>query len=128
MSRPFKHYTKIAKVRLRSINHANYYRFFHNETTDDALYKFIMKITLDHKNITRSDEVRLTANAEGLTFKTENTRYLDVNGSYCMAEDCVDKDVLLELSIIPYDFIADGKRIVGISLKAKSIRIIAIQH
>ncbi len=111
-------------VRLRSDRYASYHNYYHSGTPpdDDPIYKKIMKISENHKMVSKiiDSDFKMPATAEGFYFKSSATIKCVKNNKPCIINDLYECDAWCNFKVQPYDFIADGKRIVGISISILS--------
>lgn len=112
-----------AKVRLRTSNFANYLDFYHkNDPSNDYLYKIIKKIIDNQRLLNREEaEFKNPATQEGFYFKSEKCKCVSLAKKPCLIGDILDQDVVMRLKIQPYDFSAEGKQIIGVSITALEI-------
>jgi len=119
---------KIAgKAVLKNIYSATFYESFHNNAiNDDHIYKLIKNISEKHmiENNINVTDFKFPYNDNIFRFKNgDKIICLDKNNKPCMIEDCFDKNIVIYLSVTPYDFISDDNRIVGVSLKVNKIKL-----
>lgn len=104
------------KIRLRTDKYANYYEYYHNNSSsDDFLYKYLCSVK--EKNMINED-FKSNFTEEGFNFKfKDNITCRDVKGNRCILYDILDSDIVAKLSIKPYDFVSkDGKHLSGITI------------
>ncbi len=108
-------------VRLRRENFANYLNYYHkNDGTSDFVYKVLTDLVTKHKH---SDEYKSPVTNEGFYFKLDNPICKNMYGRPCLISDILDNDVMMKVKITTYDFVADGKRLNGLSLAVKEITV-----
>jgi hypothetical protein len=118
------------KARILNLNYAHFYKRFHEQSDEDPFYKKIKDACDRHRLVTKVEfeGFKCPYNADGFWFKSATKSPIpcvDVNGKAIVLDDCADKDASLELCILPYDFITpDRKRLVGVTIKVKSIKLI----
>lgn len=115
------------KARLLKPNYAIFHKWFHlHDYSADAFYQYLQKKSNEQIVTARiePDAFKYPMSNEGFYFKNDKTSYLDVHGKPCLQEDCLDRDVLITMSVVPYDFEpSPGKRLVGISITAKTVQV-----
>lgn len=108
-----------AMVRIRSDKFANFLDYFHNQSNDDQFKLLLNKIVQIHiKNTKVSEEsFKSPIKGEGIYFKTTpNTKCYNISNKPCIINDIYETDAYCKFKILPYDFLADGQRIVGVSI------------
>ena len=108
-----------AMVRIRSDKFANFLDYFHNQSTNDQFKLLLNKIVQSHIELTKVTEesFKSPVKGEGIYFKTTfMTKCHTLSNKPCIINDMCETDAYCKFKIQPYDFIADGKRIVGISI------------
>lgn len=117
------------KATLQSANYANYFNYYHLGEYNDPFYKIIANEinALLCKTKLEIHELKVPTK-EGFHFKNEYTTYLLADGTPCMPDAAINKDVLIYMTILPYDFV-DQKNIrrAGLSITANQIRIVKTQ-
>lgn len=113
------------RARLRQPTYANFLEYYHKKSaSDDYFYKYLSKLTQEHKLFIVSDTpFKSNFTAEGFYFKLiDGVKCKNVIGKPCLIEDILDRDVILKLKILPYNFQStEGKQIIGISITALEI-------
>jgi hypothetical protein len=133
--KPFYRSKKInVKARLLTAKKALFYLQFHeNKIADDSFYKLIKKRCEEHILVSKVDAgiFKYPYDQTGFTFKTNlETSCYNENKEPCLIEDILDKDVILTLSVTPYDFVPKNgnndqtSRLVGMSIKVFGIRAV----
>lgn len=112
------------RARLRKPYYANFLDYFHDNSNEDHFYKILQNKCSNHliKSKILETNYKYPFNNEGFYFKNDNIKCYDKNGTECLIEDCIDRDVVMKLTIINYDF-TDKERIVGCCIKVKKISI-----
>jgi hypothetical protein len=120
------------EARLLKDNFAIFYKGFHeNATTADPFYQKLVSMVMSHKSACGLDVDPLLDNMYkqpfsilGFRFKTDKTKYYNLAGKECLPTECLDLDVNIKLRITPYDFVANSKRLVGLSISALEIKAV----
>ena len=108
-----------AMVRIRSDRFANFLDYFHNQSNDDQFKLLLNKIVQSHIKLTKVTEesFKSPVKGEGFYFKTiPKTTCKTHTEKPCIINDIYETDAYCKFKVQPYDFLADGKRIVGISI------------
>lgn len=114
----------LVRARLLREDFAIFHKGFHqNKPKEDPFYKKLSKLVAEGLMLSKVDikQFKSSFSADGFSFKSANTKFYNMDKKMCLPDECIDRDVIIKLLITPYDFVADKKRLAGISIKAVTI-------
>ncbi len=101
------------------IRQANYATYATHE--EDGFYKLLRANTVLYLESLRLEKCNEPFNHEGFKFDTTSNCRVTSYGMPAEIGDLIDKKCNMTARLIPYDFIADGLRIVGFKIKVSAI-------
>lgn len=114
-----------------SVNHKvddtlQHFRQFNSQPTLDHIRNMLIAISEKHlldSNVQRNEFI-FPYHDNYFRFKTtEKTKCYNLEGRPCLIEDCIGYNVVVNLSITPYDFSKGDRRLIGVSVKADQIKM-----
>ncbi len=108
-----------AKVRIRSDKFANFLEYYHSNSNADSFKETLNKIIYDHTTICKitPESFKSPVSSEGFYFKLlPQTKCKNLSNKTCIIDDIYESDAYCKFKIQPYDFMAKGVRIVGITI------------
>lgn len=119
--------TKTDHPQTAAINNTlQHFRQFNCQSTLDHIRNMLTTISEKHlldSNVQRNEFI-FPYHDNYFRFKTtEKTKCYNLEGRPCLIEDCIGYNVVVNLSVTPYDFNKDDKRLIGVSVKADQIKM-----
>jgi hypothetical protein len=115
------------KAHLLSDKFALFYDGFHSgDKSTDYFYKILKKTCEEHILVTKveTDVFKWPYNSDGFSFKSAGNYPIKcTKGLPTIIDECHDCDVMMDLTVQPYDFKSDT-RVTGVTVKVKSIKVI----